>query len=315
MKERVLRVTLRVAAVGVCLLGGTLGPLDSWPFERREVVLVAAQQPSLDSILARAAEYVVRYTTTMSNLVAEERYEQQINEVRQLVVTRQQAGFNTYPPQTVDGPRRVLRSDVELINVGPPVGWRTYRDVFEVDGKPVRDRTDRLTKLLLQPAADARVQANRIANESARFNVSDLGRTLNEPGLPIVFLQADLQPRFQFTLDKRDDGAVWIVKYAETARPTLFKHNYTSDNPSSGRFWIDASTGEVTKTELTVSPPGMHATFTTELRHAKEFGIALPVEMREQLSASIQDGTRRVQGTAKYANFRRFQVTTGVDVR
>jgi hypothetical protein len=32
-------------------------------------------------------------------------------------------------------PRRHLKSDLVLVKVGPPLEWRPYRDVFEVDGK------------------------------------------------------------------------------------------------------------------------------------------------------------------------------------
>jgi hypothetical protein len=274
----------------------------------------AAQQPTLQQILARASQYVALYTTTLSNVVAEERYEQHIVEVRRALGWPANVGLQSAPFQTIGGRRRVLRSDVELINVGPPVGWRTYRDVFEVDGRPVRDRRERLTSLLLQPAADARAQANRIAEESARFNISDLGRTLNEPGLPIAFLRADVQPRFQFTFDRRD-GTVWIVKYAERAVPTLFQHNYVENNPSSGRVWIDAATGAVLETEQIVSPADLHATFTTEFRRHATLGIAVPTEMREQLTTPLGDGEQRVEGTAKYSNYRKFGVTTQEDLR
>jgi hypothetical protein len=274
-----------------------------------------AQQPTLEQILARAGRYVATYTRTLANVVAEERYEQQIVEVRRIFTTRGNVGLQSAPFQTIDGRRRLLRSDVQLINIGPPVGWRTYRDVFEVDGRPVRDRRDRLNALLLQPQSDARAQANRIAEESARFNISNLARTLNEPGLPIVFLQAGVQPRFQFTLDRRDVGTAWIVKYAERAVPTLFQHNYVEDNPSSGRVWVDAATGEVFKTEQIVSPADIHGTFTTEFRRNTTLGIAVPTEMKEQLTAPLEDGEQRVEGTAKYSNFRKFGVTTEEDLR
>ncbi len=273
----------------------------------------SAQQPSLDDILARGARYAERYINTLSNVVAEERYEQQTSEVRRQM-RMVGVGLQSSPMQTIPGRRRVLRSDVELMSVGPPVGWRTYRDVFEVDGKAVRDRGDRLMQLITQPAPSARAQANRIAGESARFNISDLGRTLNEPGLPIVFLQAEMQRRFQFTLDKRDGDTVWIIKYVERGAPTLFQHNAREDNPSSGRLWIDAVTGEVLRTEHVVTPADMKATFTTDFRRDKTLGVALPSEMREALTKPIDEGEERVQGTARYSNFRRFNVTTGENI-
>ena len=46
--------------------------------------------------------------------------------------------------------------------------WVGYRDTFEVDGKPVRDRDERLERLLSDGAVG---QAARIAEQNARFNL------------------------------------------------------------------------------------------------------------------------------------------------
>ena len=212
-------------------------------------------------------------------------------------------------PGNIGGERRVLRADIVLVKVGPPLEWRMYRDVFEVEGRPVRDRADRLAALFLEPAETARAQAERIADVSARFNISSLGRVLNEPGLPLAFLQTSLQPRFRFTLDRRDRGTVWTVRYSEQVHPTLFWHNRTIENPSSGRFWIDVMTGEVSRSEHVVSQ-GLAATFVTQFQRDDKFGVSLPAEMREQLSSGAQANARRVSGVATYSRYRKFSVST-----
>ena len=243
-----------------------------------------AGDPQLETVLTHAAEYVSRYMEAMSSLTAEERYVQDIVgittvptgvQVQPPVTTRPPEPIKPQVPGVVGAERRELRGDIVLVNVGPPLEWRMYRDVFEVDGRPVRDRADRLAALFLEPAATARAQAERIAETSARFNLSNLGRVLNEPGLPLAFLQTSLQPRFRFALDRRDRGTVWTVKYTEQAHPTLFWHNRTIENPSSGRFWIDVATGEVSRTEHVVSE-GLSATFVTQFQHDNRFGISLP---------------------------------------
>lgn len=270
----------------------------------------AAQAPTGDALLSRAASYVARYFSVISNLLAEEHYVQDVVIARPMIPTSVgrvgPAGMVGLQKRAHD---RELRADVTLVNVGPPIEWRVYRDVYEVDGRPVRDRTDRLAKLILAPAASARAQADRIAEESARFNISNVGRWLNEPGLSLVFLQPSLQARFEFTVEKRD-GRAWIVRYEERVRPTIFRHNKIDDNPSSGRFWIDADTGAVTKTELIVSPSSLKATFTTTFRRDDGFGIWLPDRMHEQLWTSVELNARRLEGTAEYAKYRRFGVTT-----
>ena len=106
--------------------------------------------------------------------------------------------------------RRGTTSDV-MPRVGPPVGWRVFRDVFEVDGNPVRDRDERLTRLFLGPIESAVPQAERTADEGARYNITlnTPGRLLlNEPGLPLTFLQSAMRPRFIFSIDKPDGGKV-----------------------------------------------------------------------------------------------------------
>jgi hypothetical protein len=215
------------------------------------------------------------------------------------------------------GRRREMRSDVALVRVGPPLEWWPYRDVFEVDRQPVRDRDDRLARLFLEPAATARAQALRIEQESSRFNISNVGRVLNAPGLPLLFLQPEVRPRFHFALDRRDGGeggGVWIVRYEERGWPTIFRHNRTMDNPSTGRLWVDAATGTVSRTEHVVSPEQLIVSFTTRFRHDDRFGVAVPVEMREQVSGGLQ-ALRNLEGSARYDNFRRFEVSTEEHIR
>ena len=63
----------------------------------------------------------------------------------------------------VQDARRVLTSDLLLVK---PVGtdrWVQFRDVFEVDGKPVHDRSERLVKLFLEPTGSSARQVEQIA--------------------------------------------------------------------------------------------------------------------------------------------------------
>ena len=274
--------------------------------------------PTLETVLELAAAYVSRYLDVMSSLTAEERYVQDIAGLTAPAtgvaippegITRPPEAPKPLISETIGAERRVLRADIVLVKVGPPLEWRMYRDVFEVDGRPVRDRAERLAALFLEPADTARAQAERIAEVSARFNISNLGRVLNEPGLPLAFLQTSLQPRFRFTLDRRDRGNVWTVRFTENTHPTLFWHNRTIENPSAGRFWIDVTTGEVTRTEHVVSQ-GLAATFVTQFQHDDRFGVSVPEEMREQLSAGAQANARRVAGVASYSHYRKFSVST-----
>jgi hypothetical protein len=198
--------------------------------------LVAVQQPALDVTLKAAAAYLDRYPTDAAGVVLEEDYSQQLH--------------------TTTVTTRHLKSDV-LIMADRGVGWIEFRDVFEVDGKPVRDRDDRLAKLFAQPTADADQQARRVVAEGVRFNLDAVvggrrvSRTLNMPTAAMWFLRGANQPRSSFSRGGTAtvaDRKVAVVDFKETAKPRLIKTN--SDAAARGTFWIDIETGAVLRSSL-----------------------------------------------------------------
>ena len=270
------------------------------------------QTPDLAVVMRRAGEYVARFVDTFSNVVAAEHYVQEV-----AMEARDSARTAAVPiPRT----RRELRSEFLLLKIGGPLEWRPFRDVFEVDGRAVRARDERLLGLFGAPSATGYEQASKIAQESARHNIGLTGRTINTPVLSILFLQSRIQPRFQFSLDGRDAEAgpnIWRVAYRETATPTLIRGlttNEDRDLMSSGRFWIDADTGRVSRAELLLVTGTMTARLATTYRDEERLGIAVPVEMREEYTiagdARTRQRPRTVTGFARYADFRRFEVTS-----
>src|SRR5262245_37143557 len=108
------------------------------------------RQSELNAALRAAADYIANYEQAITAVSAEEEYDQRIPGERK---------------------QRRLRSHLVLI-AEPASGWIEFRDVFEVDGKPVRDREERLVRLFLTPSTDQQIQAAQIVQESARFNIS-----------------------------------------------------------------------------------------------------------------------------------------------
>ncbi len=99
-------------------------------------------------------------------------------------------------------------------------------------GRAGKDRRPPLTKAV--------EQAKAIADESERYNIGNLQRTVNDPVLALSLLQADRQGRLAFVLDKADPAAgadVWIVEYREQARPTFVRGPFDRDMSAYGRFW------------------------------------------------------------------------------
>src|SRR3954454_2341507 len=112
----------------------------------------AADAPplTLAVVLDRADAYVGEFHRQLAGVVAEEHYVQnaQMPAVRPLKLP------------TLE--HRELNSDLLLVNVAGTTTWLEFRDVFEVDGQPVRNRSDRLTRLFLSPSPTANDQIRAI---------------------------------------------------------------------------------------------------------------------------------------------------------
>ena len=120
--------TLTLAGAGLLALS-TLSP--------------AVAQPTPAAVVReRVAGYVQRFVDDLTNVVAEERYLQEFRRAAD---------------------RRRLRSDFLLVKYpGEERRYQTFRDVLEVDGRPVRGQQARITQLFLEPFASAVTRAGEI---------------------------------------------------------------------------------------------------------------------------------------------------------
>ncbi len=250
-----------------------------------------AQAPKPEEIVALASEFARQFFNGLANVVAEEHYVQEM----------------TVPRRT-----RVLRSDFHMVRYPGAEAWMAFRDVFEVDGKPVRAQDDRLTKLFIDPPSDVLARASEIAREGARYNLLDIG-TLNNPLFVLAILQPEYHTRFRFTvagLAKDLGPAVRVVRFQEWMMPTVLRGNGNADVRARGLLWIDQETGRVVKTELEVGSGRYPIEIVTSYRFDETLGIDVPAEMRDW----YPDGPGEIRGVATYARFRRFQVRTDQDV-
>ena len=272
-----------------------------------------AQEPSLFDVLARATRYVSDLSAQLSGTVAEERYEQRATMPSDSSLGSRVGSRSSFY-------RRTLRSDYLLVRPRNAGWYYGFRDVFEVDGDPVRDRQDRLTELFLDPSATADRQIRGIVRDSSRYNIGDVQRNFNVPTLALLFLHPDNRSRFDFErtdddepplgLDRPEgdggDGEVWVVAYREDWPTTLIRGRERSNLPASGRFWIEPATGRVLATEVDVRDPEVEATIAVRYQLDDGLGHLVPAEMRERFENRRQRS--RVDGTATYTGFRRFQV-------
>jgi hypothetical protein len=215
-----------------------------------------------------------------------------------------------------------MHSDLLLVKPAGSAEWMQYRDVFEVDGHLIRDRDQRLVRLFLEPPASVAAQKAAILQESARYNIGSIQRTLNTPVLALTVLEPANQARFMFrrAKDRRPITAadakvapgyfrvtpeMWVVGFEETRRETMIRSTEGKDVKSRGRFWIEPSTGRILMSELVVNPGVVKSIVDVSYQSEPLLGLLVPVEMRE--SYETADG-ERVEGTATYGRFRQFQV-------
>jgi hypothetical protein len=152
-----------IRTVGVVLLLAIGGPLALG--DRTRAFDRAAPDPVVNVLLDKAAAYLDGYQKSFAAVVAQETYVQ---------------------TSTGRPPRRELRSDVMEMNLGE-AEWSQFRDVYEVDGKKVRDHDSRLENLFMKPTMTSLSEATRIANESARYNLG-VARTINVPTMALTYL-------------------------------------------------------------------------------------------------------------------------------
>ena len=269
----------------------------------------AQPRPALEIVLERAGAYVLELQRQLAGIVAEEDYIQDVKVA------------NGFPSTTRLGlaavRHRQLKSDLLLVR---PVGadrWMQFRDVFEVDGRPVGDRNERLMKLFVTPSSATANQADQIAIESSRYNIGNLQRTVNLPVLALAILEPRGQPRFVFKRIEKGGQAqvrsaaataktVWVIGYREVERQTMIRTTNFRDMPARGRFWIEPDSGEVLATELIAEDLSVRGVITVGYEREPNLNVMVPIQMQERYD--LRRGPSPVTGEANYRSFRQFQV-------
>ena len=269
----------------------------------------AVPEVTLATVLERAGAYVAMVEHVVSGIVAEERYRQEWIVLPHGLSTEQQR-------------QRELVSDLLIAKLEKSGLWLQFRDVFDVDGAPVRDRSERLMKLFLQPAGSPNDHLEDILRESARYNIGNIERNVNTPLFTLFFLDPRYQSRFRFFRTKDRNPALatavaasalptdaWVVRFEERQKQTVLHNTQTNgDLPTHGRFWIDAATGHVLMTELVAEDRTLRATIDVRFHSEPLDGMLLPMSMRERYEGRRNKSL--IEGWATYDKFRQFTVNT-----
>lgn len=247
---------------------------------------------SVPLILDRAADYLMAFEKDYSKVIADERYRQTLTEKRVRVLGDKTAKLT-----------REIRSDL-LATTDTGDRWLSFRDVYSVDGRPVRDRDDRLEKVFALNGKDRFEQARRIADEGARFNLGSLERNVNLPSMSLTFLTRENRSRSSFRVAGRDrihDVPVVILEFEETSRPTMVKSG-SRNLPAVGKFWIEPDTGRVMKSYVKFETRDFLTEMTVLFSLDEKLKMWVPAEMIDK----AENSKEIVDGLAVYTNYRRF---------
>ena len=267
-------------------------------------------EPSAQDLTAGIAAYVQQFSERFATLVGDEQYDQRASRFGD-------------PSRGIPGVpgRRRIQSEVLLVWLPSERSWLTARNVRRVDGKAVADSARRLELLLTAPVLDWPARVRQLRDEGARFNIGRLDRNFSDPNTVLQLLDAQTQPRFEFTVEDYDPVGgtpAWRVAFKEKGQPTVIQAN-GRDVQASGEVWVADADHSVLRTRLTLKDVQFNLRLTAAIdvsyRFDQRLGMWLPEQMREiyeQRGQGVYRGRLalfddRVEGVATYANFRRFE--------
>ncbi len=285
-------------------------------------VTAADQSARPNDILDRASAYVARYMDELSSVVAEERYVQ-VAKSTGMRVGSPPLGYDTsgvtpsvQPPPSAEDTnivRRELRSEFLFVRTNGNEPWLPFRDVYQVNGEQLRDRDERLTRLLLDTSASAMARAKAINYESTRFNLGEVQRTVNLPLYALRFVDRANRDRFVFGLgsQKPVNGRPAIeITCRERQRPTLIQSN-GKDLPIRGSVWVSPDDGRVLRTLMKTDDKQLRTSIEVTYALDTKLGILTPLEMIERYDWKGLS----IDATASYSNYRRFAITVDEKLR
>jgi hypothetical protein len=263
----------------------------------------AGDDPSLKEVLRRMGAYVQSYGEKASIVVATERYTQEVTA----------PNLEPAPPKEFRG----LVADFAIVKAAGLGGWVGYRDVVEVNGTRVSDREDRLIQILTSGAGLVD-EAQRLSDESARYNIGPIQRNFNVPTSVLFFFVPGNLDRFKFTRKGAGRDGIWEIGFRETVRPTIVRTPRGASIPAEGSVWVDVETGTIVRTRVRLAhfgPPSggqPRGTGLAEIDVTYRRIPALDMWLPERMAETYDGMLRLTSCEAKYTDYRQFQTSVRI---
>jgi len=293
-----MRTTITAAALALSL------GLTSLAMEEQ----VGSQPGSgFTTVLSSAMRYAMNYEQRFALLAADELYVQELmrppNPGDNL--TRSNPGGGMRAGGSMN--QQTIKSDYLLVQLGGDgEGFMPFRDSYEVKGRKLRERDDRLLKLFTKNDKWRFDKAAALSSDSAKHNLGNVARTVNIPLMAMMFLHPRVNERFEFTDGGVETMAGRVLQkaiYKEVARPTVIKTSRGRDLAITGILWIDPVSGTVVKTELNAADPAVRTQVTVTFRRDDALDLWVPEKMEEYYKAD--NAVDEILATATYTNVRK----------
>jgi hypothetical protein len=261
------------------------------------------------TVLSSAMRYVMNYEQQFVLLISEEHYAQELqrppNPGDNLSRSNPGGGMRAGGPMSI----QTFKSDFLLVQLGMDgEGWMPFRDTFEVKGKKLRERDNRLLKLFLENDRQSFEKAARFNEASTKHHLGNVARTINIPTLGMMLLHPRVNERFEFTDGGEEAISGRVLRkalYREVARPTLIKTTRGRDLALTGTIWIDPFSGAVVKTEMNAADPAVRCQVTVTFRRDERVEMWVPERMEEYYKAAL--AVDDILATATYSNVRKYR--------
>ena len=271
------------AWVGACVIAAPIATLAQTP--------APAPDTSARAVIDKAVLYLKDYKEALQFVLADEVIIQDV--------------FNARARRAA---HRETSGEYFLTYLATEGGWVGVRDIAVVDGVSV-EKTDNLRELLTK-ASFARI-GRQLADRNARYNIGSVSRNVNDPMLALTILDDRHRGRFKFDrrrVEPTPTGPLVTVNFTERDEPTLVRGADGSRIDSKGELLIDAATGRVVRTVITLEDKATAGTLTTVFAENQKLGLWLPASFDERYDHELDRLTELVVVKSIYSNYRRFNV-------
>lgn len=274
---------------------------------------------SLSTVLERAGQYATRLNGDVRPLLATEAYEQVLRPYGSNRTDPMRQG--TMLGQMGDPKSRSGVAEFALIAAPDSAAWVAYRDIYEIERKPLRPERGRLATALAS-SATAQAELRLITDAALKQNLGSTKRDVNVPTFVLMVVLPSNQQRFQFKKkgEKRQGGETfWVVEFVETARPPLARTVDGFEKPCRGEFWVNPVAGHIVRTrlvfdtldavpEMKLHPENYANDFpraTVDVVYALDAGVSewVPAQMEESYTSQLEFVTCK----SRFTNYRRLE--------